>query len=418
MWKRFLAAAAVGMLPFVVSPGYAADTVIELWSNRAPDPSNVRGAALKYVLDEFEAQHPGVKVNVTVLDWKEISTALMRAARAKQTPDLAMLYGPYITQHIGAGSIRALDDYMTDDVRKNVVVLPVAQKGGKIYGLPWEVRVMGYLYRADLFDEAGIPSPATHADLVAVLKKIRSETGIEGYGVSLDPTRSFAAVEWFLPMAVGLGAKILDGDGKAAFNDPAVVKVLEAMHALVQDDRVVSPEMVFVGRDDMQQRVEGGKLVFVTGGTHGLAEMRERSGLGDKLSFAPVPAFDADHPTPAVLQGWDLVIPTDAQHPDLAWELIEHWTSPEIQRYQTEHVGYMPGNRMVADDPMFDSPKFVHIKRAFDAINRGTLNFDWPENTELLNVVLSNMVAAVVSDKMSIPDAIAAAEKDYNSGLQ
>ena len=215
-----------------------------------------------------------------------------------------------------------------------------------------------------------------------MLKKIRSDdSGIEGYGVSLDPTRSFAAVEWFLPMAVGLGAKILDDDGKAAFNDPAVVKVLEASHALVQDDKVVSPEMVFVGRDDMQQRVEGGKLVFVTGGTHGLAEMRERSGLGDKLSFAPVPAFDADHPTPAVLQGWDLVIPTDAQHPDLAWELIEHWTSPEIQRYQTEHVGYMPGNRMVANDPMFDSPKFVHIKRAFDAINRGTLNFDWPENS-------------------------------------
>ena len=73
---------------------------------------------------------------------------------------------------------------------------------------------------------------------------------------------------------------------------------------------------------------------------------------------------------------------------------------------------------MVADDPMFDSPKFMHIKRAFDAINRGTLAFDWPENTELLNVVLSNMVAAVVSDKMSIPDAIAAAEKDYNSGVQ
>ena len=78
----------------------------------------------------------------------------------------------------------------------------------------------------------------------------------------------------------------------------------------------------------------------------------------------------------------------------------------------------MPGNRVVASDPMFDSPEFEHIKRAFDAINRGTLAFDWPENTELLNVVLSHMVAAVVSDKMPIPDAIAAAEKDYNSGIR
>ena len=73
MWKRHLAALAIGVLSSINSTGYAADTAIELWSNRAPDPSNERGAALKYVLDQFEAQHPGVNVNVTVIDWKEIS---------------------------------------------------------------------------------------------------------------------------------------------------------------------------------------------------------------------------------------------------------------------------------------------------------------------------------------------------------
>lgn len=416
MWKRLISMVTAGMMMIV--PAYAADTTIELWSNRAPDPTNERGAALKYVLDQFEAQHPGVKVNVTVLDWKEISTALMRAARAKQTPDVAMLYGPYITPHIGAGSVRALDEYVTDDVRKNVITLPVAQKDGRTYGLPWEVRVMGYLYRADLFEEAGIPSPQTQDQLVTVLSSIKAKHGIEGYGVSFDPARSFAAVEWFLPMAVGMGAKILNADGSAAFNDPAVVRLLEANHKLAHVGQAVDPNYIFVGRDDMQQRVEGGKLTMVTGGTHGLAEMRERSGLGTKLSFAPVPGFDAEHLTPAVLQGWNLVIPTDAAQPDLAWDLIELWTSPEIQRYQTEHVGYMPGNLLVKGDPMLDKPQFLHIKRAFDAIDHGVLTFDWPENTELLNVVISNMVASVVAEKASITDAIATAEKDYNASRQ
>jgi ABC-type glycerol-3-phosphate transport system substrate-binding protein len=277
---------------------------------------------------------------------------------------------------------------------------------------------MGYLYRADLFEEVGVPNPQTQDELVTALSKIKAKHGIEGYGVSFDPTRSFAAVEWFLPIAVGLGAKILNADGSAAFNDPAVVSLLEAVHKLAHEGQAVDPTYIFVGRDDMQQRVEGGKLSMVTGGTHGLAEMRERSGLGTKLTFAPVPGFDVEHTTPAVLQGWNLVIPTDAEHPDLAWDLIKVWTSPEIQRYQTEHVGYMPGNRKVIGDPMFDGPEYAHIKRAFEAIDRGILEFDWPENTELLNVVLSNMVATVVTDKAPIAEAIAAAEEEYNASRE
>jgi hypothetical protein len=69
----------------------------------------------------------------------------------------------------------------------------------------------------------------------------------------------------------------------------------------------------------------------------------------------------------------------------------------------------------VASSAEFSGSEFEHLKRAFAAIDRGTLNFNWPENSQLLNDALSRMVAEVLTGKASIADAIKNAEQAYNS---
>lgn len=407
----FVAAMLLG-----ISSVQAQDTVLELWANRAPNPENARGAALKFVLDDFEAKHPGVKVNVTVIDYLEMSPSLLRAVRAQQPPDIAMLYSPFIRAHMAAGTLEPLDAIVNSDAGEDVIILPIAQADGHTYALPWEIRVMGLIYRADLFAEAGAPFPKTHGELVAALKAIQAKHGMGGYGVSFDPVRSIGALEWFTPLAVGLGAKVLNDDGTAAFNDPAVITLLETLKGLVADG-VIDPASIFISGDEMQQRFEGGRVPMFSDGTHQLESSREATGLGEAVAFAPVPDFDADHQTPALVQGWNLVIPKGSPHPDLAAELIEHWISAEIQAEQTRQAGYLPANRQVAGSDEFNDSRFEHVRRAFTAIDRGTFDFNWPENSELLNDVLSRMIAEVLTDKATVADAISNAERAYNEHL-
>lgn len=406
----FLFAAA---MLFSASSAFA-DTVLELWSNRAPNPDNARGAALKFVLDDFEAKHPGVKINVTVIDYLEISSALLRAVRAGQAPDIAMLYSPFIPTHIAAGTLQPLDDLIQGDAGKDVIVLPIAQSGGHTYALPWEVRVMGFIYRQDEFAKGGNAFPKTHDELVSVLKALKAQYGAGDYGVSFDPVRSIGALEWFVPLAVGLGSKVINDDGSASFNDPAMAKLLDTFKGLVADG-VIDPSLALISGDEMQQRFESGKGVMFSDGTHQLASSRATVGLGDAVAWAPIPDFDATHQTPALVQGWALVVPNGSPHPDLAKQLVEQWISPEMQAAQVRLAGYLPARRQVASSPEFSGPDFDHLKRAFDAIDRGTLNFHWPENSQLLNDVLSRMVAEVITGKSSIPDAMKNAEQAYNS---
>ena len=393
------------------------DTTLELWANRAPSDENARGIALKHVLEEFEAKHPGVKVNVSVVDYREMSPALLRAVRAGQAPDIAMLYSPFLRTHMAAGTIVPLDNLLDDETRKDLIQLPIAVQGGKTYALPWEVRVMGFIYRRDLFAEVGAPYPRTHGELVDALNAIKAKDGIGGYGVSFDPVRSIGALEWFTPLAIGLGAKMLNDDGTAAFNDPAVVRLLETLQELMNKDKLLDPSTIFISGDEMQQRFEAGQGVMFSDGSHQLASSRETMGMGDAVAFAPIPDFDADHPTPALVEGWSLVIPKGSPHPDLAGELVKHWISPEMQAYQVRQAGYLPDRKQVMSGGEFDGPQYEHIQRSFEAINRGTLDFNWPENSELLNDVLSRMIGEVLTGKASIPDAIAHAEKAYNEHL-
>jgi ABC-type glycerol-3-phosphate transport system substrate-binding protein len=125
------------------------------------------------------------------------------------------------------------------------------------------------------------------------------------------------------------------------------------------------------------------------------------------------PTFDPDHPAPAYLQGWNLLIPTGSAHPDLAWKLIEHWTSPEIQLYQAENAGYIPVRSSVAQDPALADRG--HIRWALDYAGQAPLEFDWPENYFALYATLAEMVSEVISERMTIDEAIAAAEKSYDS---
>ena len=90
----------------------------------------------------------------------------MRAAQAGETPDVAMVYSPNLQALIAAGALAPLDQCFTqiwsDDERNDVVLLSSAKgPDGAIYGVPYELRVFGFYYRADLLDAAGLKAPAS-----------------------------------------------------------------------------------------------------------------------------------------------------------------------------------------------------------------------------------------------------------------
>lgn len=426
MTKRilaWLAAAASAMLLAV--PLARAETTIELWSFIDPAGESVRSAALKTVIDAFEKDNPGIKVKTSIINWDQLGATLLRAAQAQKTPDVSMLHSGFVQRQVAAKALRPLDDFLATlrvKDREDMIVLPTAKdKAGHIYGVPYELRVSGFIYRADLLKKLGLPVPDTLPKLVDAAQKMQATEGpgFIGMSIAFNSSRSDRGARWLVPTLVGMGSKVLNSDGTAAFNTPEGVRLLTWIKDTIDKSKVMPLEVALSDPERDQQLAEAGRVGFDLEATNWLAAMRQKlPENGAELSWMPSPGMNPGKPTPADTQGWNLVIPASAQHPNEAWKLIERWTASDMQLMQAEKAGYLPMRRSLQDNPAFQKPETAHIPQALAHAAKDELKFEWPENTDALNVELCRAVEAVVTGKKTPEQALADAEKAYDNVIK
>jgi ABC-type glycerol-3-phosphate transport system substrate-binding protein len=418
--RHLALASALAVIAGGASAAQAAD--VTLWSFLDPAADGARSAALTDVINAYQSANAGSKVSTNVVEWDQLAPSLLRAAQAGNTPDLAMVYSPDMPALVAAGALTPLDSCFStiwsDADRKDVVLLSAAKgSDGSYYGVPYELRVFGFYYRADELAKAGLKAPASFDELLASGQKAASD-GQAGLGMTFNAGGgSVEAIEWFVPMIIGAGGKILNDDGSAAFNSPQVTDLLDRLHKAVQD-KILPSDVVLSSTDDVEQLAQSGRAVFIAEGSQEASSFQETATSGMQWVFIPPPSLEAGKTSPAVLNGWNLVIPKGAKNADAACQLIKTWTSADIQKDQAVKAGYMPVRASLGNDPALQAPAIASIPTLLAYASSNPLNFTWPENTDLLNEVLSTMIQQVITDKASAADAIAAAEKDYNSRRQ
>jgi ABC-type glycerol-3-phosphate transport system substrate-binding protein len=412
--KMLLACVALALLGS--SSAIAQD--VKLWSFIDPKGEGARSEALQGVIDKFEAANPGSKLDINIVEWDQIVPSLMRAAQAGKTPDIAMVYSPNLRSLIAAGALRPLDDCLSkawsDADRADAIVLPVAKHDGKIFAVPYELRVFGFFYRADLVDKP----PASFDELLTTAKTASSAEN-SGLGMTFNAGGgSVEAIEWFVPMVVGMGGKLLNDDGSAAFNSPQVMDLLARLQNAVSKDKIIPQDVLLSTPEQAEQLAQSGRLVFIAEGSQEASSFKETATGKMKWSFMPPPGIEPGTNSPAALNGWNLVIPKAAKNTDGACQLIKTWTSPEVQRDQAIKAGYLPMRASVSSDPAFQTPDNAYVSTLLNYAAKNPLNFAWPDNTDLLNEVLSQMIERTLTGQMPVAEAVAAAEKSYNSRRQ
>ncbi|MEU0098970.1 extracellular solute-binding protein [Streptomyces sp. NPDC006267] len=113
----------------------------------------------------FEKEHPGIKVDVTVLHWKDVDREVAEMVEAGNAPDIAQI-GAY-ADYAKAGKLYAADETLA--IRTTANFLPRLSDAGKIdgtlYGLPFVASTRLLFYNQKLFDRAGLNAPKTWDDI-------------------------------------------------------------------------------------------------------------------------------------------------------------------------------------------------------------------------------------------------------------
>ena len=242
--------ALAGTFVFAGGGGQKA-TTITMWMQNAGDDLNRHRQMMGELITQFEKES-GIKVDLNIHNWTEASRTWMLVATGGDAPDIGDMFWAWSNIQIGKGKSgpMPLDQYKSELHHERFIPasLDDVLYQGSVYGIPWRIDVRPMVYRADLFQEAGIAAPPdTWDDLVTYGKKLTTKAAdgridiagvCVGYGIKND-SQDFCHWMW------QGGGEAMTPDAKTAtLNTKEIIDAMEFVRDLIYTHEVVSKDVL------------------------------------------------------------------------------------------------------------------------------------------------------------------------------
>ncbi len=374
------------------------------------------GEAIQQLVDRYNAEHPDVEIENVFIGWGELLPKLQIAIAGGDAPEIAaadMAWMPFLAN---SGALIPLDSYIqASGVELSdfySALLDVDTYDGQLYGLPVSTNNLELFINNDLFAEAGLDPanpPTTWAELMDMATACaQPENGVVGMELYTLPgeglTWQFQVYLW------QAGGDFLTEDlSAAAFNSEAGLQALNLWLDLIESEAYMLSDWGLFGQ---------GQSCMVMDGTWMVSIWAESAPFEFSTAKMPYPA-DGE---PATNMGGEhiFIMTEDEAKQQAAWDFINWFTSPEIQKEWDMMTGFMPIRDAVATDPEYQTwieetePRlmpFVEMQQY--AHNRPPVEV-YPE----LSDVFSGMLEQALYGQMSPEEALQAAEVSVNSLLR
>jgi len=135
-----------------------------------------KGRVIKDFASTFEST-TGIKVELSQVSWGDDITRMQVAGAAKdKIPDtfVSGLARSGLQAMVDGGFVLPLDSLLTpeDIAQYQPSLLEACKFNGKIYGVPQEAQIFGFLYNMKVFEDLGISEPATMDELELAMDKM------------------------------------------------------------------------------------------------------------------------------------------------------------------------------------------------------------------------------------------------------
>ena len=233
--KFFLVSMIAMMICLLAAASYAAAETkkIRFWSDQS-EPWQQQ--VIKAMIEDFEASHSGVKVEVEYIGWQDRQAKMTAALAAQDVPEVALLSSQYATSLPAQGALATLDDVIGDLGGPDAFFgasLSLASYKGHFYSLPYSTLPVVMWYRKDRFQEQGLKVPETLDDFYKAGKVLQEKGEGKYFALGTPFGRGEFTDETFRTLALWpMGGSVFDEKMNVVFNSPATVKALNFYKSL------------------------------------------------------------------------------------------------------------------------------------------------------------------------------------------
>lgn len=322
------------------------DKTITWWHNSNNEPGK---GFYEQVAADFEADHPGITVEVTAMAHEDMVDKLTAAFQSGDMPDVYMERGGgELAAHVDAGLTRDLTDDAADVIESIGGSVAGWQVDDRTYGLPFSLGVVGVWYNTDDFKEAGVTPPTTMQEWEDVNASLE-DAGLTPLSLGAGDKWP-AAHYWYYAAVRSCSEDVLtQATADLDFSDECFVKAGEVVQDFVETEPfnkgfLATPAQE--GATSASGLLATGKVAselqghWEPGVMQGLTDDGE--GLGDKTGWFPFPAVEGGAGDPTAALGGGDAWAVSAQAPDSAVDLVTYLLSEDVQRGFAENDMGLP----------------------------------------------------------------------------
>jgi len=312
-----------------------------------------RDATVYAWIEEFERLHPEIKVEYyPAPDGYQDRTLVAWASGTG--PDVSEMWGDWAQDYARAGALLDLRPYVARDFSADDIAdfYPVAwdasflkfgNNAGIQFRIPRYMITTVYYYNEDLFNRAGVPTPAeleaqgawTYDAVRDVARKLTIAVNpdtITQYGFTNDNDAWRRLSVWVR----AFGGEFFNPEDPTDFtgDSPEAIEAITFLEQMIWNDRSMSPAFDREG-------FEAGKVAMMEEGNHAVMA-RYHINIQDafKWNLAPVPVGRNGRGSYTGDDGF--VIWRDTPHPEAAWEFVKFLTSKRGQEIAAQYEGLAP----------------------------------------------------------------------------
>lgn len=216
--RKLLAASALAA-GLAAQPALAEDITLEfvVW--------NYSLETIQDNIARFEAENPGIKVNLTDYAWPDYNDSLILRIRSNTPTDIVYGGQDWLPAWGSAGFIAPLDSVAPAGAVKELAAdiagfaLTDVTYDGKVYGLPYYSDTISFIYNKKILEDHGIAVPTTWEEVTAAAEKLKA-AGMDKpiiYEYDQELPNFYDA---FVAQSYGRGAELFDADLNPLFADP------------------------------------------------------------------------------------------------------------------------------------------------------------------------------------------------------
>ncbi|MGY1579949.1 ABC transporter substrate-binding protein [Streptomyces sp. MN13] len=284
------------------------------------------------LVEEYESDHPGVRVEVDVYSWNDVDRKVKEMVEAGDAPDMAQI-GAY-ADYAADGLLYPADELLSIPVQADFAaqLATAGQIDGAQYGMPFAASTRLLFYNKTLFQKAGVTPPTSWDELAAAAGALKAEGVKYPYALPLGPEEAQAeTMQWLLSG----GGGYTDTSGGYGIDSAENVGTFTWLRdELVGKDLTGPVAPGKLNRADAFAAFADGQVGMLNGHPS-LMKMAEKKGV--KYGMVPMPGVDGESDATMGVADWMLAFKQNGHQKEIGEFLDFVYSDENVLAFSREY---------------------------------------------------------------------------------